>query len=81
MWAAAGWNSGGLKYSPRVWEKTDPYHRFPQSFGGVIIKKGSSVVRGDYVQYELPGSVNGQSGVYQIGVENGVVTHRFFKPD
>ena len=32
--------------------------------------------------FELPGSINGTKGVYQIGVNSeGVIFHRAFKPN
>jgi RHS repeat-associated protein len=68
-----------LKYSPNL-IKNDVYHRFPISFDRDIIQKGAlNKVSGSYRQYGIRGTVNGKPGMYNIGVDGDVITHREFR--
>ncbi len=78
--------SEGLQYSERVAarsaEDAGPYHNFPSSFDKEIIQNGEKTVGSNgYTQYNLRGSINGQEGTYEIGVQNGQIVHRFFSPN
>jgi len=64
-----------------------PYHNFPSSFDADVLATGTrTVVNDGYIQYALPGSVNGVQGVYEIGTRptalggGELITHRFFRP-
>jgi len=63
------------------------YHNFPGSLDSAIYEGRRAVVSPGYAQYTRPGTVNGVSGVYEIGVRVSpsgrieIVTHRFFRPD
>jgi RHS repeat-associated protein len=75
-----------LPYSERVGarsaEDPGPNHNFPSSFDKEIMQNGQKTVGSDgYTQYNLRGSVNGREGTYEIGVKNGQIEHRFFRPD
>ena len=69
-------------------EDPGPMHNFPGSFDDVIFQNGDRVVVSpSYIEYRLPGSVNGRTGIYEIGVRPSasgnteVIIHRFFQPD
>ncbi|MGH3117441.1 MAG: hypothetical protein ACRDQ2_10085 [Gaiellales bacterium] len=80
-------------------EETGPFHNFPGSFDDAIYNQGTRTVVPDYfnkprplmgndsIQYRLPGSINGRSGMYEIFTRPSlsgrteVVQHRFFRPD
>jgi RHS repeat-associated protein len=81
--AALGESS--LNYAPRVRARgvEDPVsHNFPYSYDKAIIsQKPAIVTESGYKIYRLQGTMNGKSGVYEIGMTaNGVIDHRFFKP-
>lgn len=72
----------------RSGEESGPHHNFPGTFDGTIFKQGERrVIKDDYIQYDLRGTLNGRSGTYEIGVKPSasgrveVIQHRFFKPD
>jgi hypothetical protein len=78
--------AGELKYSDRVEarsaEEPGPNHNFPRSFDREIMQNGQRTVgRNGYEQFNLRGSINGREGTYELGTQNGEVTHRFFRPD
>jgi RHS repeat-associated protein len=69
----------------------DPYHNFPSSFNQYVVENGQiGTLTGNYVQYELPGSIGSggsagyTQGIYQVGgnwLDNTFqITHSFFKP-
>jgi len=63
----------------------DAFHNFPSSFNQSVVENGDiGVLNENYVQYELPGSINGTPGVYQVGgnwVGNVFnITHSFSVP-
>lgn len=77
-------------FSARVLERMaeGPLHNFPQSIGDEVLARGRRTVKSkDYVEYTMPGVVNGKSGMYEIGVRPSasgrteVITHWFFRPD
>jgi hypothetical protein len=76
---------GGRNYDNRVVNPGDPgpYHNFPTSFDEQIINDGGVTVTNDnpeYTQYELPGSLNGTDGNYEVGLDgDGNVVHRCFR--
>lgn len=56
-------------------------HNFPMTFDKLILETGTRVPKkGGYTEYSLPGTINGRSGRYEIGVKNKAITHRFFNP-
>jgi hypothetical protein len=75
-----------------------PYHNFPGSFDQAILEQGEQKVSVGFfqkakagygasgVQYTLPGSINGQAGVFEIGTRLStsgnveLIMHRFFRP-
>jgi RHS repeat-associated protein len=71
-------------------EEPGPHHNFPISFDETVFSYGQRwQVNDRYILYTQPGSINGESGVYGIGVEPSVagtgdaphetVTHRHFE--
>ena len=90
-------------YSARVLirsaEESGPFHNFPESFNQQIFDQGTRTVTpnfynvarpglgNDAVMYQLPGSVNGANGMFEIAVRpsvsgnTGVIMHRFFNPN
>jgi len=90
MMPIAGWLATGgkltnkaIKYGDRVEAATDLYHTFPSSFDNHIIQNGawSQRIKDGANWYELPGTINGTSGMYQIGINNSnVIFHRNFIP-
>jgi len=74
-----------LSYAPRVRARgvEDPVsHNFPYSYDKTIVSQKPAIVTGSgYKIYRLEGSMNGKSGVYEIGMTgSGVIDHRFFRP-
>ena len=70
------------EYIPEIAGKKGSYHKFPYSWDKHIINEGAWAQRlkdgADW--YELPGTVNGTEGVYQIGINsNNVIFHRCFE--
>lgn len=75
------------------------YHNFPESFNQTIFSQGSKITTPNFyskpkgnlsftgISYKLPGTINGRSGVFEIGVRPSVsgrtevIIHRFFRPD
>jgi hypothetical protein len=90
-------------YSARVLvrsaQESGPFHNFPESFNRQIFNLGTRTVTPNYfnlarpglsnngVLYQLPGSVNGTNGMFEIGVRPSasgnteVIMHRFFDPN
>jgi len=75
-------------------EESGPFHNFPGSLGqGTrtvtpgFYSSGRYLRSNDAVMYELPGSINGVEGTFQIGTRPSisgnteVIMHRFFSPD
>jgi hypothetical protein len=68
-------------------EDTGPYHNFAESFNESFFQDNRQVISDNYTLYTRPGTLNGASGEYQIGVRTSasgrteVIIHRFFKPD
>ena len=61
----------------------DAYHDFPYLFDDYIVKYGASYSRMSDGSsfYTMTGSINGQNGVYTIGInDSGIVYHRCFFP-
>ena len=74
------------------------FHNFPELFNQTIFSQGTKTVTPNFfrvakpglsntsIMYELPGTINGTNGVFQIGVRPSVsgntelIIHRFFKP-
>jgi hypothetical protein len=72
-------------------------HKFPESFNEVIFENGIKTIKPDYyndvraglsntsIEYKYPGTINGKSGFYEIGVRSSlsgrteVIWHRFFR--
>jgi len=72
--------------NPRANNSPNPNHNFPESFNAEIFKGNKTVVNGNYHLYTKPGTLNGRSGTFEIGVrpsssgKSEVITHRFFRP-
>ena len=88
-----GASSNALKYDARVRIRAleDPVsHNFPYSFDKYILNTKPILKSNGYKIYQLPGTMHGsvenavqsiKNGVYEIGVKsNGVIDHRFFRP-
>ena len=63
--------------------KTDVYHSFPTMMDDWILRGGTvGKQAANYVEYHMPGYVNGAPGTYQIGIDTvrNAITHRFFMP-
>jgi RHS repeat-associated protein len=71
-------------YDPRVRARgvEDPVsHNFPYSFDKHILESTAIPKKNGYNIYQLPGSMNGKKGVFEIGVnKKNVIDHRFFRP-
>lgn len=68
-------------------EESGAFHNFPALYDDAILAAGSrTVVNEGYTLYQLPGSVNGVTGMYRIGTRPTAlgggepITHRFFRP-
>lgn len=71
------------KYSYRILERAtqDPhFHNFPFSFDDVILSEIPVIKSDGYILYRKIGFVNGKKGFFEIGIDNNVITHRFFRP-
>ncbi|TXK95862.1 hypothetical protein BMR10_09195, partial [Methylococcaceae bacterium CS4] len=72
--------------NPRINNAANPNHNFPESFNSEIFKGNKTIVSDRYHLYTKAGTLNGRSGVYEIGVrpsasgKTEVITHRFFNP-
>ena len=77
--------SHGFKYSDRVRARgvQDPVsHNFPYTYDDSILGAIPISKPNGYNIYQMPGTMNGRNGVFEIGVtKNGVIDHRFFRPD
>ena len=81
----------GAKYSPKVLQqmsKTDDVlHAFPQSVDGCATKYGQWTTKTGadgkaYQWLEMRGSYGGKTGTFEfIKDSNGVINHRYLKPD
>jgi hypothetical protein len=77
-----------VEFSQRVLDRmaetsNDPFHNFPSSFNQYVVENGDiGKLTENYIQYELPGSINGTPGFYQVGGDwvGDVfkITHSFF---
>jgi len=59
------------------------YHEFPRYFDEYIVKYGASYSRlsDGSTFFTMTGSINGQNGVYTIGInDSGIIYHRCFFP-
>ena len=77
----------GERVIDRAVEEPGPYHNFPQVFDTDILRAGSrNVIDDGYIEYSIPGRVNGTNGVFEIGTrptalgDGELITHRFFDP-
>ncbi len=90
-------------YSARVLVReameSGPFHNFPQSFNRQIFEQGTRQATPNYfnvakpglskdaIMYRLEGSINGTSGIFEIGARPSisgnteVIIHRFFRPN
>jgi RHS repeat-associated protein len=89
-------------YSARVLlrsaNEAGPFHNFPESFNAEVFRGSRTVtsnffkvdrqgLSNDSIMYRTPGSINGVSGTFEIGVRpsvsgrNEVIMHRFFRPN
>ncbi|MGH9875749.1 MAG: RHS repeat-associated core domain-containing protein [Pyrinomonadaceae bacterium] len=88
--AAESANATNFIYSSRVLvrsaQESGPYHNFPMSFDSQIVSNGTRTGTSNFVMYRQPGTINGRSGVFEIGARPSasgrteVITHRFFRP-
>jgi hypothetical protein len=77
----------GERVLGRAVAEPGPYHNFPTSFDEGILGGTRTVVSDSYVEYTLPGTINGVDGVFEIGTRPAplsdggeLITHRFFQP-
>ena len=77
----------GDRVITRAAEESGPYHNFPSSFDEDILDaRNRAVVNEGYIEYTMPGQINGVDGVFEIGTrptalgDGEVITHRFFRP-
>jgi hypothetical protein len=57
-------------------------HNFPYSFDDDILRTPPLARPNGYTIYRMPGAMSGKNGVFEIGVDkDGVIDHRFFRPD
>ena len=77
--------AGGLIYSDRVRVRgtADPTsHNFPYSYDSEILSTQPQARPNGYKIFQKSGTMNGRTGMFEIGVNrNGVIDHRFFRPD
>lgn len=72
-----------LNYHSRVLAQDNLYHNFSTTFDNHIIQNGawSQRLKDGANWYELPGSINGTDGIYQIGVNGqNTIFHKNFVP-
>jgi hypothetical protein len=73
-----------VKYADRVRMRAvqDPVsHNFPYSFDDAILSTNPILKNNGYKIFQQSGTMNGKSGVFEIGfTKNGVIDHRFFRP-
>lgn len=74
-------------YNIRIGSQKDLYQNFPENFDALVIKHGgwngtvnpSIGLKGHW--FELPGTINGKAGMYQIGINTeGIIYHKHFSP-
>lgn len=72
-----------FKYNPKVFEKgfrERVSHNFPYCFDKVVFTAKPIIKPDGYQIYRVYGKMNGKFGVFEIGVDNGIIDHRFFRP-
>jgi RHS repeat-associated protein len=72
-----------LSYDSRILAQTDKFHNYPVSFEKHIIKNGawSQRIKDRANWFEMEGFINGERGIYQIGINNNnVIFHKNFVP-
>jgi hypothetical protein len=73
-----------FKYASRVRVRAleDPVsHNFPYSFDDAILATQPVLKNNGYKMFQLNGTMNDKSGVFEIGLTiEGVIDHRFFRP-
>jgi hypothetical protein len=55
-------------------------HNFPYSFDEIILSTKPIKSSNGYWIYQHEGYMNGKRGVFEIGVKDRVIIHRFFRP-
>jgi len=72
-----------LPYADKVHDKAlkdKAGHGFPYSFDDIILAAKPNVKPDGYKVYQKPGTLNGNDGIYEIGVTlDGVIDHRVFR--
>jgi hypothetical protein len=75
----------GMKYADRVRARgvQDPVsHNVPYSLDDGILPTKPIPENNGYNIFQKPGTMNGKDGVFEIGVtKDGVIDHRFFRPN
>ena len=67
-------------------EEAGAYHSFPAQFDKYVFEGTKRVISEDYVLYSRPGTLNGRTGTFEMGVRPSssgsaeVIKHRFFRP-
>lgn len=59
----------------------DLNHNYPMHFDDIIVENGvmGSTMKNKGFWFELPGSINGNNGYYQVGMgQDGIIYHRGF---
>ncbi len=74
-------------FGDHIFAQPDLYHDLPGTFARDILQQGARTIENQgYVQYELPGTINGVNGTFQLGgywnyiTGNFYATHYFFSP-
>ena len=70
-------------YDARISQRAteDPlFHGFPKLLDKLIIKNRPVIKPDGYKLYKAGGTINNIPGNYEIGIYQGKITHRFFKP-
>ena len=78
----------GQRVLTRAAQEPGLYHNFSYLIDATVLAEGTVTVGSNgYIEYTLPGTINGQDGEYEIGVKPSnlasgemVITHRFFQP-
>ncbi|WP_199855537.1 RHS repeat-associated core domain-containing protein, partial [Leptospira santarosai] len=76
---------GNFKYDPRVRARgvEDPKaHNFPYSFDKEILSTKAIPKENGYNIFQKSGTMNNKKGSFEMGVtKEGIIDHRFFRPD
>ncbi|HKZ19229.1 MAG TPA: RHS repeat-associated core domain-containing protein [Acidimicrobiia bacterium] len=73
--------SGKLSHLKLLKLKLDWYHRFPEVLLGMTLRYGHKIrTPAGYTEYVLRGGWGAKEGMFEVGFQNGKVTHQWFEP-